>query len=56
MVPLVIKMTELAVFVYPVQGLQELTLGIVKFRPTKVVPPVPKPPLTAMQKGVRKRG
>jgi hypothetical protein len=43
-------MTVPAVLVNPVQGVQTPGLGTVKFRAMKLVPPLPKPPSTAMQK------
>jgi hypothetical protein len=49
-VPLVSKMTLEAVLVNPVQGAQTPGAGTVKFRAMKLVPPLPKPPPTAMQK------
>ena len=43
-------MTVEAVFVYPDHCEHEFCAGTVKAGPTKVVPPVPKPPATEMQK------
>ena len=49
--PLVVKMTVEAVFVKPDHGAQLFAAGTAKPGPTKVVPPLPKPPDVAMQRG-----
>ena len=49
--PLVVKMTVEAVFVKPDHGAHLFSAGTVKPGATKVVPPLPKPPAVAMQKG-----
>ena len=49
--PVVVKMTVEAVFVNPDQAVQEFFTGTVNPGPTKVVPPLPKPPAVAMQNG-----
>ena len=43
-------MTVEAVFAKPVHGLQKPAAGTVKPFPMKLVPPLPKPPFTLMQK------
>jgi hypothetical protein len=48
-VPVVVKMTVEAVFVKPDHGLHLPSSGRAKFIPMKLVPPLPKPPPTAMQ-------
>jgi hypothetical protein len=49
--PLVFKMTVEAVFVKPDHDVQSFFAGTVKPGATKLVPPLPKPPPVAMQKG-----
>jgi hypothetical protein len=49
--PFVVKMTVEAVFVNPDHCVHLFSAGRVKLGATKVVPPVPKPPAVAMQKG-----
>ncbi len=48
-VPVDVAMTVEAVFVKPDHGVQLPLAGTAKPNPTNVVPPWPKPPLTAMQ-------
>jgi hypothetical protein len=48
--PVEFAMTVEAVFVKPAQGLQSPAAGNVKPFPMKLVPPLPKPPFTLMQK------
>jgi len=48
-VPVDVATTLVAVFVNPDQGLQAPAAGTANPRPIKLVPPLPKPPLDAIQ-------